>query len=56
MSDDEPKIKINETVTLRKFEGDDQTGEPLETIIIQIVDGVEVSRQVITKGDQNGTH
>lgn len=48
------KLDIRESrVVLKKFEGDDQTGEPVETIIIE--NGKIV--QIIKKGEvENGAH
>lgn len=51
MNDDKPKVKIHEKVTLKKFEGDDQTQEPVETIVVELEDGVEVRRTIIKKGE-----
>jgi hypothetical protein len=42
MHPDDLGSKISETVVLKKFEGDDQTGKPLETIVIQ--DGVVLEK------------
>lgn len=53
MSDDKPKIKIRETVIVKKFEGDDQTGEPIETIIVEQEDGVVLSVKVEKQGEDN---
>jgi hypothetical protein len=53
MSEETQKVKIRETVTLKKFEGDDQTQEPVETITIEFEDGEEVRRTITKKGDSN---
>jgi hypothetical protein len=49
--DEAPKVKVKEVAVLRKYEGDDQSGEPLETIVIE--DGVIVDRWL--KGEREET-
>lgn len=52
MPDEKQKVKLVETVTLKKFDGDDQTKEPVETIVIVMEDGVEVRRTITKQGEQ----
>lgn len=51
MSDDVPKIKVRETFEVKKFEGDDQTKEPIEIITVVQEEGVVLSVNVWKKGD-----
>lgn len=51
MSDDAPKIKVRETFEVKKFEGDDQTQEPVEIITVVQEAGVVLSVNVWRKGD-----
>lgn len=53
MSDDKPVIKVRETIVVKKFEGDDQTTEPIETITVEQEDGVVLSVVVEKKGEEN---
>lgn len=56
MSDDKPVIKVRETIVVKKFNGDDQTQEPDETITVEQEDGVVLSVVVEKKGETNGTN
>lgn len=51
MPDEKQKVKLVETVTLKKFEGDDQTQEPVEIIEVTLEDGVEVRRVTTKQGE-----
>lgn len=53
MADENNKLVVREHVVLKKFEGDDQTQEPVEVIEIVVENGVEVSRKVYKKGEDN---
>lgn len=52
MADEENKFKLRETVVLKKFDGDDQTQEPVETITIEFENGVEVRRTIKKQGEE----
>ncbi len=56
MSEDKPKLKVRETIEVKKFMGDDQTQEPFEIVTIVMEDNVIISEQVIKKGDTDGTN
>lgn len=56
MADEQTKVIVRETYTLKKFDGDDQTREPVEVIEVVIENGKEVKRTVIQKGENHGTH
>lgn len=56
MSDDKSKIKVRETIVVKKFEGDDQTKEPVEVVTVEQENGVVLSVQVERKGDTNATN
>ncbi len=57
MSDDKSTIRVRETIVVKKFEGDDQTGEPIEVITIEQENGVVLSVNVERKGEEtNGTN
>lgn len=46
MADEESKVIVKETIVLKKFEGDDQTEEPVEVTVVEIENGVEVRRTI----------
>lgn len=50
MSDDKSKLTVIENIVLKKFDGDDQTQEPVETVEIRVENGIEVLRLVTRKG------
>ena len=52
MPDEKPKVKLKEKVILKKYDGDDQTKEPVETLVIEFEDGVEISRKTIKPGEE----
>lgn len=57
MPDEAPKVIVKETMTLKKFDGDDQTQEPVEVITIELENGVEVKRTIQRNGEiDNGTN
>jgi len=57
MPDETPKVIVRETVTLKKFDGDDQTKEPVEFITIELENGIEVKRTIQRNGEiTNGTN
>lgn len=53
MPDEAPKVIVRETVTLKKFDGDDQTQAPVEVITIELENGVEVQRTIQRNGEMN---
>jgi hypothetical protein len=56
MSDDKSKVQVVETLKLEKFDGDDQTQEPVETIEILTINGIEISRKVTRKEEGNAAN
>jgi len=56
MSEDRPVIKVRETIVVKKFEGNDQSGEPIEIITVEQEEGVVLSVTVEKKGDNNGSN
>jgi hypothetical protein len=57
MTDEKAKFVIRETIVLKKFNGDDQTKEPVEIITIEMENGKEVKRTIAKKEvKQDGTH
>ncbi len=52
MADEKTKVVLRETVVLKKFDGDDQTKEPVEIITVELENGKEVKRTITKKEEK----